>query len=162
MTTLFANGERNYTHLYDKENYLSLWTAYPLKSSHMGNLDRPDSWSYNPNIDSSYQADLRSKSYSGSTYSRGHMIPNGSRNGNSQMQKQTFHVTNSVPQRQNKFNGTIWAKLETAIQSEAREEEEIYVVTGVALNKVGETKSVSYITPKESSQECAIPNRARR
>jgi endonuclease G len=86
------------------------------------------------------------------------MIPNGSRNGNSQMPKQTFHVTNSGPQRQNKFNGTIWAKLETAIQSEAREEEEIYVVTGVALNKVGETKSVSYITPKESSQECAIPN----
>ena len=158
VTTLSANGERNYTHLYDKENYLSLWTAYPLNSSHMGSLSRPGSWSYNPNIDTPYQADLRSSSYSGSTYSRGHMIPNGSRNGISAMQKQTFHVTNSVPQRQNKFNGSIWNALEQAVQSVAASEE-IYVVTGVALNKVGETKSVSYVSPSDApSQRCAIPN----
>ena len=157
VTTLTANGERNYTHLYDKDNYLSLWTAYPLKSSHMGSLSRPNSWSYNPNIDSSDQADLRSNSYSGDTYSRGHMIPNSSRNGISEMQKQTFHVTNSVPQRQNKFNGSIWNALEQAVQSVAKSEE-IFVVTGVALNKVGENKTISYVTPSKTSQKCAIPN----
>lgn len=157
VTTLTANGERNYTHLYDKDNYLSLWTAYPLKSSHMGSLSRPNSWSYNPNIDSSDQADLRSNSYSGDTYSRGHMIPNSSRNGISEMQKQTFHVTNSVPQRQNKFNGSIWNALEQAVQSVAKSEE-IFVVTGVTLNKVGENKTISYVTPSKTSQKCAIPN----
>ena len=161
INTMYSSGERNYTHLYDKDTYLSLWTAYPLNSSHMGSLDRPGSWSYNPNIDSQYQADLRSKSYdtgdNGLAYSRGHMIPNGSRNGNSGMQKQTFHVTNSVPQRQDKFNGSIWAKLETAVQAEASSEE-IYVVTGVALNKVGENKTIHYVSPKNSSQDCAIPN----
>lgn len=73
------------------------------------------------------------------------------------MQKQTFHVTNSVPQRQDKFNGTIWAKLESAVQGEASSEE-IYVVTGVALNKVGENKTIHYVSPKNSSQDCAIPN----
>lgn len=74
------------------------------------------------------------------------------------MQKQTFHVTNSVPQRQNKFNGSIWNALEQAVQSVAASEE-IYVVTGVALNKVGETKSVSYVSPSAApSQRCAIPN----
>jgi endonuclease G len=32
-------------------------------------------------------------------------------------------------------------------------------VTGVALNKVGETKTVKYVSPKDnSSQRCAIPN----
>ena len=162
VTTLSSGGERNYTHVYDKTNYLSLWTAYPLKSSHMGSLKRQGSWYYNPNIDSKYQADLTDRSYAtgedGKEYSRGHMIPNGSRNGIDGMQKQTFYVTNSVPQRQDKFNGSIWNELEQAVQSVAGSEE-IYVVTGVALNKVGETKTVKYVSPKDnSSQRCAIPN----
>ena len=161
VTTLSSGGERNYTHLYDKTNYLSLWTAYPLKSSHMGSLNRPG-WSYNPNIDSKYQADLTDRSYAtgedGKEYSRGHMIPNSSRNGISEMQKQTFYVTNSVPQRQDKFNGSIWSELEKAVQSVAKSEE-IYVVTGVALNKVGESNAIKYVSPKDnSSQRCAIPN----
>ncbi len=154
----YYSGDRNYTHLYDTQTYTSLWTAYPLNSSHMGSLSRPGSWSYSPSINTGYQADLRSSSYSGSTYSRGHMIPNGSRNGNSEMQKQTFYVTNSVPQRQDKFNGSIWNALEQAVQAEAAGEE-IYVVTGVAFNKVGETKTISYVSPSDnSSQKCAIPN----
>ena len=152
------NGERNYTHLYDKDNYLSLWTAYPLNSSHMGSLSRPSSWDYNPNIPEEDQADLTGGSYAGSTYSRGHMIPNASRNGIKGMQLQTFYVTNSVPQVQTRFNDGIWNNLEQAVQSVA-EGEEIYVVTGVALNKVGENKTVNYVSPnRNSSQKCAIPN----
>lgn len=158
INTLSADGQRNYTHLYDTEMMTSLWTAYPLNSDHMGSLSRPGSWSYNPNISENYQADLTDGSYSGSTYSRGHMIPNASRNGIKNMQLQTFHVTNSVPQRQNYFNGSIWNALENAIQAQA-ESEELYVVTGVAFNKVGETKSISYVSPSDnSSQRCPIPN----
>ena len=134
---------------------VSLWTAYPLNSSHMGSLSRPSSWTYNPEIDKSLQPDLRSSSYSVSTYSRGHMIPNGSRNGVKGMQSQTFHVTNSVPQRQNKFNGSIWNSLEQAIQGVAGSEE-IYVVTGVVFD---EDKTVEYVSPADnSSQKCAIPH----
>lgn len=127
----------------------------------MGSLSRPGSWSYNPKIDTKYQPDLRSSSYAtgnnGLSYSRGHMIPNGSRNGISEMQKQTFHVTNSVPQRQNKFNGSIWNALENALQEEAKIET-IYIVTGVAFNKVGENKTINYVSPKDSNHQCGIPN----
>lgn len=137
---------------------VSLWTAYPLNSSHMGSNKRPGSWTYNPNIPESLQPDLCSHSYTGDVYSRGHQIPNGSRNGIRDMQLQTFHVTNSVPQRQNKFNGSIWNALENAIQAEAADEE-IYIVTGVTFNKPGESKTIEYISPKDdSSQKCAIPN----
>ena len=158
VKTASSNGARNYTHMYDTDKMVSLWTAYPLNSSHMGSLDRPSSWSYHPDIDQSKQPNLKSHSYSGDVYSRGHMIPNGSRNGIAEMQKQTFYVTNSVPQRQNKFNGTIWNALENAIQGIAKGEE-VYVVTGVAFNKVGESKTIEYITPSDdTSQKCAIPN----
>lgn len=155
-----SGSERNYTCLYDTQYMVSLWTAYPLNSSHMGSLDRPKSWSYNPALAENLQPNLVNHSYSGSKYSRGHMIPNGSRNGVSQMQKQTFYVTNSAPQIQNKFNGGIWAQLENAIQSLVKSKnEEVYVVTGSAFEKQGESKSVSYVSPSDdSSQKCGIPN----
>ena len=160
VVNTYYGGERNYTHLYDTGMMTSLWTAYPLNSNHMGSLDRPDSWYYSPSISESYQANLTSHSYSNSTYSRGHMCPNGSRNGNKTMQEQTFYVTNQVPQIQNSFNSGIWSSLEDAVQGLVKgNSEQVYVVTGVAFNKVGESKTINYVSPKDdSSQKCPIPN----
>ncbi len=154
VNTTYSGGERNYTHFYDLDMMTSLWTAYPLNSSHMGSLSRPGSWSYNPAIDTKYQVNVISSSYGGS-YSRGHLCPNGSRNGNSTMQKQTFYVTNQVPQIQNGFNGTIWNALENGLQDIGKSEQ-IYIVTGVAFNKVGETKTVKYLSV--GSQKVPVPN----
>ena len=153
-----ASGERNYTAYYDKSTYTSMWTAYPLQSKHMGSLSRPSKWYFNTEIDQEYQVDLTSSSYEGSTYSRGHLIPNASRNGDSEMQKQTFYVTNSVPQVQNSFNSGIWSSLENALQSMAKGGETLYIVTGVAFQKVGESKSVSYIKASDDTKNIPIPN----
>lgn len=154
--TVEYNGERNYTIYYDKSTYTSMWVAYPLESKHMGSLSRPGSWSYNPNISTSDQVNLCSHSYN-DNYSRGHLIPNGSRNGISGMQKQTFYVTNSVPQIQDTFNGSIWNTLENALQSEASSET-IYIVTGVAFSKVGESKSIKYTSAKDDTKDVPVPN----
>lgn len=152
-----VSGERNYTAYYDNSTYTSMWVAYPLQSSHMGSLDRPSKWYYNPLIATSEQVNLCDHSYEGDTYSRGHLIPNASRNGNYEMQLQTFYVTNSVPQVQNSFNSGVWSELESALQSEASSET-IYIVTGVAFSKVGETKSVSYIQATDDTKDIPIPN----
>ncbi|MBR2326496.1 MAG: DNA/RNA non-specific endonuclease, partial [Alistipes sp.] len=117
----------------------------------------PSKWYYNTLIDESEQVNLCDHSYEGETYSRGHLIPNASRNGNEEMQKQTFYVTNSVPQVQNSFNSGVWSNLEGALQSEAASET-IYIVTGVAFSKVGETKSVSYIQATDDTKNVPIPN----
>jgi endonuclease G len=85
------------------------------------------------------------------------MIPNASRNGNEEMQKQTFYVTNAVPQIQDKFNGGIWQSLEKALQTIGKSEE-IYVVTGVTFNKVGENKTVTYTTAKDDTKQVPVPN----
>lgn len=86
------------------------------------------------------------------------MIPNGSRNGILAMQLQTFHVTNSVPQRQDKFNGSIWAKLENALQGMTISTDTVYVVTGVAFQKVGGSETIKYIKPAKDSKQCPVPN----
>lgn len=156
--TLRAGGARNYTHLYDTKMYTSLWTAYPLYKDAMGSLNRPGDWSRNPNIDEKYQINLWSGSYGVGDYSRGHMIPNGSRNGIRAMQLQTFYATNSVPQKQNKFNGSIWANLENALQGMTSSIDTVYVVTGVAFQKVGGSETVTYIKPVHDSKQCPVPN----
>ena len=98
-----------------------------------------------------------SSTYEGSTYRRGHLIPNASRNGIKGMQLQTFYFTNSVPQVQTRFNDGIWNSLEQAVQS-IGESEKIYVTTGVAFKKVGESKSISYIKSGSDSKSVPIPN----
>ena len=129
----------------------------------MGSLERPDDWSYNPAISNKDQPNLCSRSYYDSdTYSRGHLIPNASRDGIYGMQLQTFYVTNSAPQVQNSFNSGVWSSLESALQHLAASET-IYIVTGVAFNKVGESRSISYTKAKDESEDgvikqCAIPN----
>ena len=156
VNTYYNGSTRNYTHLYDTNTYTSLWTAYPLNSSHMGSESRPGSWTYSPSIPESDQVNLKSHSYNDG-YSRGHLIPNGSRNGIKAMQLQTFYVTNSVPQIQNNFNGGIWERLEDALQTIGGKEE-IYIVTGVAFNKVGENKTIKYTTAKDDSKKVPVPN----
>ena len=154
-----AGGERNYTHYYDTDTYTSLWVAYPLESKHMGSYSRPNDWSYNPQVETKYQVNLCNSTYSDyPPYARGHLIPNASRNGIKEMQLQTFYVTNSVPQIQDSFNSGIWSSLEGALQDKAKSKK-LYIVTGVAFNKVGETKTISYTTAKdEPTKKVPIPN----
>jgi endonuclease G len=66
-------------------------------------------------------------------------------------------VTNSVPQIHEKFNGGIWQNLEAALQK-IGESEEIYIVTGVAFNKVGENKTVKYTMAKDDTKNIPVPN----
>ena len=66
-------------------------------------------------------------------------------------------MTNSVPQIQNSFNGGVWQNLEAALQG-IGESEEIYIVTGVAFNKVGENKTVKYTTAKDDTKQVPVPN----
>ena len=153
-----VSGERNYTAYYDTSTYTSMWVAYPLQSKHMGSESRPSKWTYSSLIDQKYQVNLCDSSYKGDTYSRGHLIPNASRNGIKDMQLQTFHVINSVPQVQNSFNSGIWSSLEGDLQKMAKGGETLYIVTGVAFEKVDETKSVSYIQAKDDTKNIPIPN----
>lgn len=156
VTTYYDSSVRNYTHLYDRDTYTSLWTAYPLSAAYMGDEPRPGKWIYSTSIDEEYQVNLKHHSYN-DKYARGHMIPNASRDGNKEMQMQTFFVTNSVPQIQNSFNSGIWSKLERTLQNIAWEEE-IYIVTGVAFNKTGEDKPIAYTTAKDDIKQVPIPN----
>lgn len=155
-------GERNYTMFYDTSLYTALWVAYPLAAGHVGNLARPGSWYRNPDMAESGQINVWDGSYGvnvGSTiYARGHQIPNGDRNGNSAMQKQTFYATNSTPQIQDRFNGGIWQSMESDVRGAIPSNDSLYIATGAVFRTVGGSESVKYIQPQHDSKQCPVPN----
>lgn len=160
---VLSAGERNYTMLYDPTYYAALWVAYPLAQGHTGNLARPSGWSRNEQIAASDQIDLWDGSYgvnvSGTLYARGHQIPNGDRNGDAAMQRQTFLATNSTPQIQDKFNGGIWNALEDAVRAAVPSRDSLYIATGPVYRTVGGSETVKTITPQhDTGKRCPVPN----
>lgn len=161
--TVKDGSTRNYTIAYDTSKYATYWVAYNLKASHMGSLARPTKWTYDystgaPATSKQVNVDNTYATYNnGDGHAKGHLIPNASRNGDEEMQAQTFYYTNSVPQWQNGFNSGMWSALENALQTIGKSEE-IFIVTGTAFKKVGESKTISYTSTPSDSKSVPIPN----
>ena len=99
--------------------------------------------------------------YNASSYTKGHQIPNADRKSNSVANSQTYYVTNQTPQIGNKFNGSIWGNLETAIRNLTQNTDVVYVVTGAAYKTVGGNETVKTLTAASSStnpQKVPVPN----
>ena len=176
VVTTFDGQNRNFSYNYDKDMFTSLWVAYPLYSSVIqGSEDA--SWKWDPNVPDGFEINVTSASYNvnyGKTdptgynkdlefYARGHQIPNADRQSSSTMNSQVYYNTNSTPQIQNGFNGGIWQTLEDAIRKETANADTVYVVTGAAFEKVGESRSVTWILPQgeiksETNKKCPVPN----
>ncbi len=125
---------RNYTVLYDETRYAPLWCAHAMHKSMWPdyNVGRNDNWGDDPAISLTQQSGLDNASSVG--YSRGHLVSSGERQSTRYQNKQTFYYSNQAPQRQNKFNGSIWGQLENAVISAApaaNSRDTLYVVTGV-------------------------------
>lgn len=184
--TFKVDRGRNYTYLYQYSTYTALWTAYPLYSATTKSTSNstpafrppmapPDlnpgietdmynystSWNYNPQIAKDKQVYLKSSygvSVLGTIYSRGHQIPNGDRKGDDNMQSQTYYFTNSTPQIQNGFNGSIWSALENGIRG-ALGSDTLYVVTGASFRKVGGGETIKTINPAgDPTKDVPVPN----
>lgn len=144
---LGSGKSRNYSYLYDKAHYGTLWAAYPLTASDLSG-SASSSWSFNPGVDQDCQINVKSSSYGSnygnSLYNRGHLVPNGDRNDSGRV-KQVFYLTNQSPQVGNSFNGSVWSNLETNIRSLTNQTDTVYVVTGVAFQTVGGNETVSYL-----------------
>lgn len=163
----------------------SLWVAYPLYSdavtgSYTGSSSDwryfTDGEHYNETgkgIPTDYQVNVVSHSYGvnvGSTthdgfddgnnqYVRGHQIPNADRKCYNSFNKQTYYVVNSTPQIQNGFNSGPWNSLEESIRGAIPANDTLYVATGPAFQKIGEsTKAVTWITPQDDNKQCPVPN----
>lgn len=163
-----ATLQRNYTMLYDPAMYASYWVAYPLCATHMGS-GRDEFWSFDPEVPQNKQTDIHkgaygvkwpTANYANNYFARGHQLPNADRNGAtaSAMLEQTYYSTNLTPQLQYGFNGDIWKNLEDGVRSCVSGSDTVYVVTGAAFKKVGETKDITTIVSVRDGKTLPVPN----
>lgn len=163
-----ATLQRNYTMLYDPAMYASYWVAYPLCTTHMG-AGRDEFWGFDPDVPQSKQTDIHkgaygvkwpTANYANNYFARGHQLPNADRNGDtaSAMLEQTYYSTNLTPQLQYGFNGDIWKNLEEGVRSCVSGSDTVYVVTGAAFKKVGESKDITTIVSVRDGKTLPVPN----
>ena len=146
--TIGSVKTRNYSFIWDYDNLVAPWVAYPLSRWNVGTGSRSDAWGLDPLLDEDKQPVLHFRGYSvgnSGRYDRGHQLPSADRPNikGADPQKNpnamTFYGTNMTPQL-NEFNGGIWANLEGKVRSWANESDTLYVVTGCVIDyKDGET-----------------------
>ena len=149
------SNARNYTYCFSPEHRAALWVAYPLHDSHIsgsGNRNNSD-FDYDPEVNTSYQANLAAGSYTGS-YDRGHQLPAADRKCSQQMMNQTFYATNMTPQH-SYFNQNKWATLEGKVRNMICADT-LFVVTGAWFG--GEyDSSINSSTTDKSGNYCPTP-----
>ncbi len=125
--TLQGERRRNYTLCYDAEKRAAHWVAYPMHSIYLGS-GRVENWEYDPQIAKADQPQLYRGYTNGTTWNRGHQIPNADRNATSEMQDQTFYFSNMTPQN-GSLNQQGWMRLEAKVR-DWKCSDTLYVVTG--------------------------------
>ena len=126
-TTLLCNGY--YAVLASDYTHGPLWSAEDLTEENLEIADRTQRrGSFFP--DNRLPASMQSspRDYANSHYDRGHMTPSGDEPGFG-AQKESFLLSNIVPQTP-ELNRGVWEGVESAVRGWAREEGEIFVVTG--------------------------------
>ncbi|MHB1074069.1 MAG: DNA/RNA non-specific endonuclease [Gemmatimonadaceae bacterium] len=110
------------------------WVSWNLNKTHYGDAPRSTSFYADAGLPSGCYR-VVSSDYTNSGYSRGHMVRSEERTWSSDDNKQTFYMTNILPQHQD-LNGGPWYKFESYLQSLAQNSnKELYVISGGIGNK---------------------------
>lgn len=135
--TVGSVSTRNYSFLWDYDNLVAPWVAYPLCKWNIGNnIKRTNAWGLDPLLPEGKQPVLFRGFSEGNNgwYARGHQIPSADRLTSYESNSMTFYGTNMTPQIQEGFNGDIWATLEGKVRSWANSSDTLYVVTGCVID----------------------------
>lgn len=114
---------------YNPRRGVANWVAWNLNRTHFGDVPRSPSFQADPDLPERFPRIVASD-YTGSGYSRGHLVRSEERTATVEDNAATFLMTNVIPQHQD-LNGGPWLDLERHLQDEAqRRGREIYVIAG--------------------------------
>lgn len=144
---------RNYAMLYDKDNRLAHWVAYPLHAYYLGSSGRNPDWKYDPAIGESFQPLLRN-GFGINGIDRGHQIPSADRTKDVPTNKTTFYFSNMTAQNSTLNQGQ-WGTLEGKVREWTAQCDTMYVVTGAAITTPADP-TITYVQDN-SGQSVAKP-----
>lgn len=138
---------RNFSMLYDTNNKLAYWVAYPMHSSYVGSAKRTDAWGFDPDIQQAWQPRLSKGWGAGTNMDRGHQLPSADRNYSEAGNRTTFYYSNMTAQS-SRLNQGMWANLESQVRVWMSQCDTLYVVTG-AMIVTKTDKSITYINDND-------------
>lgn len=144
-----------YSYEYDCNKMHTRWVACTFSTATPdNNVGRNEHFTEDTSLPPAYQ--LGGKAFSGSGYSRGHLIASSDRQYSVAANKKTFYMSNMSPQIQNGFNGGIWLNLERQVQSKGysirNSSDTLYVVKG---GTIEDNQIMKYIS--DGSHKIAVP-----
>lgn len=104
------------------------WIAWNLNATQFGSAERCECFTPDPALPTGVYA-VTDRDYTGSGYSRGHMVMSEQRTATLQENAATFYLTNILPQAQAN-NGGPWLDFENHLSDLARGGKEVYVIAG--------------------------------
>lgn len=114
-TLLHERVREGYAVGYDSRLNLPVWVQYSLGPE---DLQGPElerrGFRTDPTIPLEQQG--RDRDYTGSGYARGHLAPAEDQEANEQRFRESFYLSNCVPQVQQDFNAGVWSELEQRIR----------------------------------------------
>jgi endonuclease G len=114
---------------HSSESRIPLWVAERCtKEEITGSLPRTNPFRADPLLEPAERSELAD--YRGSGFDRGHLAPNGNHKADDRLRRETFFLSNIVPQVGKKFNQSIWADLEGTVRKWAKPRGEVFITTG--------------------------------
>lgn len=104
------------------------WVSWHLNSTWLGSTTRCDCFSSDATLPTGWYR-VSTTSYTGSGFDRGHNCPSGDRTYNSTDNRETFLMTNMMPQAPNN-NQQTWEKLEAYCRTLVSQGNECYIICG--------------------------------
>jgi DNA/RNA endonuclease G (NUC1) len=113
------------------------WAAWHLSAKDLGSVGRSNSYKVDEELDAYLEPlgsrAVRSSEYKGSCYDRGHQVPSGDRTQSVAMNRETFLMSNMMPQTPF-LNQVIWQHLEVYERELARQGKDLYIAAGGIFN----------------------------
>jgi endonuclease G len=134
----YRMDKREYSLSYNAKRGGPNWVSWNLNRTHFGDAPRCDCFAVDTLLPRTV-ARIGSSDYTGSGYSRGHMVMSEERTATEADNAATFLMTNILPQRQ-ELNSGPWGKLEAYTNELAgKENQELYIVAGGTYDSIPPT-----------------------
>jgi endonuclease G len=116
-----------YVLLYDRTTSTPAWASWQLNASWLGNLSRPE-FTPDPEMPTGWFT-VTPRSYTGSGFDRGHIVPAADRNRTPEDSAAVFYMSNIAPQAPDNNRGP-WEQLESYCRTLVRSGKELYIIAG--------------------------------
>ncbi len=122
-----------FTNCYIKNKKISIWSAYTLTSVEVSqSLERIKD--FKPDLELDKKDRVYSSDYTNTGYDRGHLAPNANMDFDLEVQKESFLMSNIVPQKP-KLNRLAMGAVEDIVRNILKTESELYIITGAIPSK---------------------------